>query len=56
MSVQIRRFRRLRNAVGQTMTEYALILATIAAVLISLYGTAGALVKELVNQVVPMLS
>ena len=56
MGVKTIRSGRLRNAGGQTMTEYALILATIAAVLVSLYGTAGTIVKTLVNQVVPMLS
>jgi Flp pilus assembly pilin Flp len=37
------------------MTEYALILATIAVVLISLYNTAGTLLKTLVDQVNPLL-
>jgi Flp pilus assembly pilin Flp len=37
------------------MTEYALILATIAAVLLSLYSSAGAMVNTLVNQVGPYL-
>ncbi len=40
---------------GQTMTEYALILATIAVVLMSLYDSAGTIVTELVNQVGPLL-
>ena len=40
---------------GQTMSEYALILATIAAVCFSLIGTAGNVVKALVNQVGPLL-
>jgi Flp pilus assembly pilin Flp len=43
--------RRLRQAKGQTMTEYALILATIAVVLSSLYTTAGLDVETLVTKV-----
>ncbi len=37
------------------MTEYALILATIAVVLISLYNSSGTLVRTLVDQVDPLL-
>ncbi len=37
------------------MTEYALILLTVAAVLVALYNSAGQLVNELVNQVGPLL-
>ena len=48
-------FRRLRRANGQTMTEYALILATIAAVLLSLLNTSGVLVHTLINNVCSML-
>ncbi len=40
---------------GQTMTEYALILGAIAAVLVSLYTTAGTLVTTLVSKVGPLL-
>jgi Flp pilus assembly pilin Flp len=40
---------------GQTMTEYALILATIAVVLLSLYDTAGTILQELVGKVGPYL-
>jgi Flp pilus assembly pilin Flp len=47
--------RRLPTSRAQTMTEYALILATIAAVCFSLIGTAGSVVKTLVNQVGPLL-
>ncbi len=43
--------RRLRAANGQTMTEYALILATVAAVCASLYNTSGNMLKELVDQI-----
>src|SRR5579871_2928459 len=43
--------RKIRRATkGQTMTEYALILATIAVVLTSLYTTAGNEVSTLVNK------
>jgi Flp pilus assembly pilin Flp len=41
---------------GQTMTEYALILATIAAVMVSLYTNAGTIISTLVNQVGPLLT
>lgn len=47
--------RRLRRSNGQTMTEYALILATIAAVVVALFNSAGTIVNQLVNQVGPML-
>jgi Flp pilus assembly pilin Flp len=40
---------------GQTMTEYALILATIAIVVLSLYSTAGTILTELVGKVGPYL-
>jgi Flp pilus assembly pilin Flp len=40
---------------GQTMTEYAFILATIAIVLVSLYNTAGTIVTELISKVGPLL-
>lgn len=40
---------------GQTMTEYALILATVAVVIVSFYNTAGTIVNELVNRVGPLL-
>jgi len=43
------------NPRGQTMTEYALILATIAAVLITLYQNGGAIVSLLVSHVDPLL-
>jgi Flp pilus assembly pilin Flp len=50
----IPRFRRASR--GQTMTEYALILATIAVVLVSLYNTAGTILMELIAKVGPYLS
>jgi Flp pilus assembly pilin Flp len=40
---------------GQTMAEYALILATIALVAIALVGNAGTIVNELVNGVSGLL-
>ena len=46
-----RTLRRLRHRKGQTMTEYALILATVAVVLTSLYTTAGTEVTTLVVNV-----
>lgn len=47
-------FRR-RNSRGQTMTEYALILATVAAVCVSLYNTSGVYLKGLVDNICSML-
>jgi Flp pilus assembly pilin Flp len=47
--------RRISNPRGQTMTEYSLILATIAVVLISLYNSAGTIVSVLVGHVGPLL-
>ncbi len=49
------RFRRRVGGKGQTMTEYALILATVALVLVALYHTAGTLVLALVGKVGPLL-
>ncbi len=46
-----RTLERTLEAKGQTMTEYALILATVAIVLSSLYTTAGAEVQTLVDRV-----
>jgi Flp pilus assembly pilin Flp len=46
-----RTLHRLKLAKGQTMTEYALILATVAVVLTSLYTTAGTEVETLVGKV-----
>lgn len=43
-----------RASRGQTMTEYALILGAIAAVIVSLYTTAGTLVTTLISKV-PLL-
>ena len=55
MSQLKRAYRGLLSARGQTMTEYALILATVAVVLISLFDTAGTIVSLLVSHVGPLL-
>lgn len=47
--------RRPNSSRGQTMTEYALIIAAIAAVLIALYTEAGTIVTTLISQVGPLL-
>lgn len=53
---QIRRaFRKRVHARGQTMTEYALILATVAAVIVAFYQDAGTIISTLVNRVGPLL-
>jgi len=46
---------KLAPARGQTMTEYSLILATIAVVIISLYNTAGTIINALIGHVGPLL-
>ena len=40
-----------RSRDGQTMTEYALILATIAAIVVSLYQTSGTIVQSLLGTI-----
>jgi len=55
MSQQKNVRREIKNPRGQTMTEYALILATIAAVLITLYQNGGEIVSLLVSHVDPLL-
>lgn len=55
MSQLKRAYRLIANSRGQTMTEYALILATIAIVLISLYANGGTIVATLVGRVDPLL-
>jgi Flp pilus assembly pilin Flp len=53
---QIRRaFRKRVHARGQTMTEYALILATIAAVILAFYQEAGTIIMTLLSRVGPLL-
>ena len=51
MNLIVRLQERLRVANGQTMTEYALILATVAAVVVSLYDTSGLYLKQLVQHI-----
>jgi Flp pilus assembly pilin Flp len=55
MSLLNRAHRKTPFEPGQTMTEYSLILAAIAVVLISLYSSAGAIVATLVTHVGPLL-
>lgn len=43
-----RTVRRIRSRDGQTMTEYALIMAAIVAIVVSLYQTSGTIVQSLV--------
>jgi Flp pilus assembly pilin Flp len=45
-----------RDAMGQTMTEYALILAAVAVVVYVTYQTMGQSITSLVNKVDAMLS
>ena len=54
MSQQTAVYRLIANSRGQTMAEYALILATIALVATGLIQNAGTIVKELVNSVCPL--
>ena len=42
---------RIRNIDGQTMTEYALILATVAAIVVSLFQTSGTIVQGLARTI-----
>jgi len=55
----MRYFSKVRSIIapvrGQTMTEYSLILATIAVVIISLYNTAGTIINTLIGRVGPLL-
>ncbi len=51
MKLIVRLQERLRFADGQTMTEYALILATVAAVVVSMYNTSGVYLKGLVEHI-----
>jgi len=46
-----RTVRKLPRRNGQTMTEYALILAAVAAVVVSLYNTSGVIVQALVGTI-----
>ncbi len=51
MSCRMRIVRRIRRANAQTMTEYALILAAIAIVVVALYQTSGTIVAGLLNTI-----
>jgi len=51
MRHKTRVYRLLASPRGQTMAEYALILATIALVVTALYDSAGTIVTELVHGV-----
>jgi len=51
MNWMTRTISRIRNCDGQTMTEYALILATIAIVVASLYQTSGIIVQNLMSTI-----
>jgi Flp pilus assembly pilin Flp len=52
---QAKRVPRLRlNPRGQTMGEYALILATIAVICVALVNSAGNIVSTLVNNVISL--
>ena len=55
MSQIKRAFRRPVRVRGQTMTEYALILATVAAVIIAFYQDAGTIIATLLSRVGPLL-
>lgn len=54
MSQLKRADRQLLSPRGQTMIEYALMLATFAVLLFALTQSAGAIVAELVNKVGPL--
>ena len=51
MNWMTRIIRRLPAKQGQTMTEYALILATIATVVVSLYRTSGTILQSLLGSI-----
>jgi Flp pilus assembly pilin Flp len=51
MNWRTRTVRRIWSCDGQTMTEYALILATIAVVVVSLYQTSGTIVGSLLSSI-----
>ncbi len=54
MSQAKRVFRLPSNSRGQTMTEYALILVTIAVICIALVNSAGTIVTSIVNNVIAL--
>jgi len=47
-------YRLAMNSRGQTMGEYALILATIAVIAVALVNSAGTIVSTLVNNVISL--
>jgi Flp pilus assembly pilin Flp len=49
-------YRLLASSRGQTMAEYAIILATIAAISVALVHSAGVILDALVNTVVGLFS
>jgi Flp pilus assembly pilin Flp len=51
MHYRIRILRRIRGSDAQTMTEYALILAAIAIVVVALYQTSGTIVAGLLGTI-----
>ena len=55
MSPPKRVYRTIASSRGQTMTEYALILVTVAAVCVALIQNAGTIVSILVSHVGPLL-
>ena len=55
MSRRERVFRSIASSGGQTMAEYALILATIAMISVALVQNAGAIVTALVDNVSALL-
>jgi Flp pilus assembly pilin Flp len=55
MSRRERVIRSIVNSRGQTMAEYALILATIAMISVALVQSAGTIVTELVDHVSALL-
>jgi Flp pilus assembly pilin Flp len=55
MRHKTRVYRLLASPRGQTMAEYAMILATIALIAAALFTSAGTIVKELTDLVAPML-
>lgn len=55
MSQLKRAYREIVSPRGQTMTEYAMILATIAVILFAFLQSAGAIVSSLIDRVVPLL-
>lgn len=51
MGQRTRVWQMIKSSRGQTMAEYALILATIAVISVALVGNAGTIVNSLLNNV-----